>query len=810
MATIGDLVVRLSANTKAFDSGIAKSQVALQHMTNAATKTVNAVSDLNSIRVNASLTADLAKASASMFEMKTVTTDLDQSLGYLEDTLDLTAFSAGALSGSLKLVTGTSGIVSTSALAMSKSLTSTVIVVVALRQTIRTLSFAFRLAADGVETLLIPLRMAATAFQMLGSVALRVVNLMLTPLRMLISVIRIMTPIAWAMIRPFLGFAGTLVRVYIAIKAFQIQLKMLRWVFSVLPPRVKAVVVGLMALGAASRVASAALGSLGVVGRMAGRAISLLTLPIRALISPVKTARDSVAVLNSTLQKTAAVATQAAVAVQSRLGDGLKSMAGSFAGSLKTLASFAANALPFAAIGAVKLAADAETLAMKLRVLTGSADAAAGVMRKLDAFAADTPFMKMEVGQATQQLIAFGSQTETVFDELKMIGDISAATGTPLTEMAELYGKARIQGRLFGEDINQLTGRGIPIVQALKKEFGDVDIKRLVAEGKIGFPELQRALASMVGPAGQFGGMMSDLSTTTAGKFSTFVDKFLLLGTAIGEVLLPHANALLDWASNMVGAADGIGNAFSGAIDTATRWFVSTRNALEDVGAVAGVVVGNMSNIWSAMFEEVPKFAGAAFDWITTNAQTVLDNIGTMVENLYKKINSVGMQLGEEIAFQLGLSDEVLNIAEAAQKPMKAFTPVPVPEVGKITKGVLEAINEALAINAQQRAGIAAAAAAKQQTDIARNTGLNTGFIDQSKTSNMQDGKKETQLAGAAKAGSQEAYSILAQSFIKSKDPQVKATQEQTKALLKPLGQMAAAAVGGLGGFGGFMLVEQI
>ncbi|MCV6901033.1 hypothetical protein OE165_28775, partial [Escherichia coli] len=72
----------------------------------------------------------------------------------------------------------------------------------------------------------------------------------------------------------------------------------------------------------------------------------------------------------------------------------------------------------------------------------------------------------------------------------------------------------------------------------------------------------------------------------------------------------------------------------------AADWFTKTQNFLIDVGTVAGVIVGNMGNIWSAMFEEIPKYASAAFGWITTNAGTVLENIGIMVSNLYAKINS--------------------------------------------------------------------------------------------------------------------------------------------------------------------------
>ena len=50
-----------------------------------------------------------------------------------------------------------------------------------------------------------------------------------------------------------------------------------------------------------------------------------------------------------------------------------------------------------------------------------------------------------------------------------------AKSPATVNQIAELYGKARVQGRLFAEDINQLTGRGIPIIGELAKQFGVSD-----------------------------------------------------------------------------------------------------------------------------------------------------------------------------------------------------------------------------------------------------------------------------------------------------------------------------------------------
>lgn len=201
-----------------------------------------------------------------------------------------------------------------------------------------------------------------------------------------------------------------------------------------------------------------------------------------------------------------------------------------------------------ATAGMIKLAADAETLAVKFRVLLKSGEAADAMLENISRFAASTPFGKMELAGAAQQLLAFNVSASQIMPTLRSIGDISALTGNRIGELAELYGKAQVQGRLFMEDINQLTGRGIPIIQELAKQFGvaESEVRNLVSAGKVSAKNLTRAFQDLTSGAGAFAGGMSDLSDTVLGKFSTLRDNFLALAQALGAKLLPSVNAILE------------------------------------------------------------------------------------------------------------------------------------------------------------------------------------------------------------------------------------------------------------------------
>lgn len=218
-----------------------------------------------------------------------------------------------------------------------------------------------------------------------------------------------------------------------------------------------------------------------------------------------------------------------------------------FSSALKSMNNMAlgvAGAIGGAGIASIKFAGELEQTQLALEVLLGDAQEATKIKDEWTALAAETPFNSADIDSAGKKLLAFGIGADTVTDSLRRIGDISAATGSSISDIADIYGKAKVQGRLFAEDINQFQGRGIPVVQSLAKVLGvaETNVKDLVAEGKVGFPELEQAFKLMTSEGGQFSGMMEKLSTSTMGQFSSLVDNAQLTLAKFGQMLLPLAN----------------------------------------------------------------------------------------------------------------------------------------------------------------------------------------------------------------------------------------------------------------------------
>lgn len=255
-------------------------------------------------------------------------------------------------------------------------------------------------------------------------------------------------------------------------------------------------------------------------------------------------------------------------------------------------AALISAALGGTGIAAIKLAGNLEQTQLALEVLLGDAAKATQIKNEWTQLASSTPFSSSDIDSAGKKLLAFNIEAEKVTDTLRRIGDISAATGSSISDIADIYGKAAVQGRLFAEDINQFQGRGIPVVQSLAKVLGvaETEVRDLVTQGKVGFPELEAAFKNMTDEGGQFSGMMDKLSQSTLGKFSTTMDNAKLALASFGEVML-------DSAHDVLAAGDEL-FLWLQDMDDGTKRFIVTFGG---VAAMAGPVVLSIKAINAAM-----------------------------------------------------------------------------------------------------------------------------------------------------------------------------------------------------------------
>jgi tape measure domain-containing protein len=339
-----------------------------------------------------------------------------------------------------------------------------------------------------------------------------------------------------------------------------------------------------------------------------------------------------------------------------------------------------------ASIGRLTIGASAsfEQTEVAFKTLLGSAEEAKAVLTDLNEFAANTPFQFPELAGATRQLAAFGIESSNLVPTLQRIGDVSAGISQPIGEIATIYGKARVQGRLFMEDINQLTGRGIPIIGELAEQFGvtESEVRKLVETGQVSFANLEQAFVSLTSEGGIFFNMMQEQSQTLAGKWSTFTDNINLNLRMMSDQFIKTFN-------------------IKGALDTAIKlleeWgprfqqnFEATLTGVKNIFTVAWDFINRGLDLLRQAFDN--NFLGIRdiFDWFSKHVGKRL----MLVVEFFQRVSSQAdlMSLTIERIFR-GLIDIFQGVAYV----LKGFLLDPFiqvgQDIGKALTGILVTAN---------------------------------------------------------------------------------------------------------------------
>ena len=248
----------------------------------------------------------------------------------------------------------------------------------------------------------------------------------------------------------------------------------------------------------------------------------------------------------------------------------------------------------------IMFAAEMEDSTTTFKVMLGDMGKAKTLMADITKLAAETPLTTQELVQSGGMLLSADVSADQIVPSLRMLGDVAAGVRQPLNEVVYLYNQVRTQGRLYGDDLRQFTGRGIPLIAAFASTMGvsESAVKGLVEEGRIGFPELQTALLSMTSSGGKFYGMMEERSKTFNGMLSTLADNWQQLGAKLGQALIeefelkPLMQRLTLFADDAEGIVDWLRPLFSSLKDV----FAGAGSALVDQLVQGVILAGDLAD----------------------------------------------------------------------------------------------------------------------------------------------------------------------------------------------------------------------
>lgn len=380
--------------------------------------------------------------------------------------------------------------------------------------------------------------------------------------------------------------------------------------------------------------------------------------------------------------------------------------------------------------------------------MLGSGQKAKGMISDLANLAATTPFDMKGVVNGAKQLLAYGFAANEITDTMRRLGDVSAGLGLNLQDLTWLYGTTMVQGRLFTRDLMQFTGRGIPLTEELAKQFGVTKdkVSELVTAGKVGFPEVKKAIESLTNEGGKFGGLMEKQSHSITGQISNIQDTIEMAINDLGTQTEGLMNDALDITSKVIdhwkeigevilAAASAIGLYKAMAVSVAA-FDTATTNAgyAAELSALESLLPMKEEAKKTDLEEAVTKgqLSAAQAELVASKREEVAAYVAELQAQAKAKADAATAAAEEVKALEnkLAMQDNEVQSLQDAYDALQSYTDEQKVETAEIKLNT--AVNERNTIAKQLQTARETAATAATEANTAANTantasqGLNT------------------------------------------------------------------------------------
>lgn len=277
-----------------------------------------------------------------------------------------------------------------------------------------------------------------------------------------------------------------------------------------------------------------------------------------------------------------------------------------------------------------------ENAEAKLKGLGHSAGAVRSIMDGALASVKGTAYGLDEAATTAAGAIASGVKPGADLERtLKLVADAATIAGTDMGSMGAIFNKVAAGGVIQGEEIAQLSDRGIPILQLLADQLGvtSEEAKKMASEGKISFDTFRDAMEKGMGGAALKSG------DTVSGALQNVSAALGRLGEGAIKPFMPFVKQLAD---GLIKLADTVGPKVKGfashlasglgAVVEKIKAFASSSGiggvaaaiapALPVLGALLGALGGLASNL---------PLVGRLFLGITGPVGLVVGMVGALV-----------------------------------------------------------------------------------------------------------------------------------------------------------------------------------
>ena len=277
---------------------------------------------------------------------------------------------------------------------------------------------------------------------------------------------------------------------------------------------------------------------------------------------------------------------------------------GTKAGAVAAAVGAAAAVIGVIVSKSVQARREMESMEVSFSVLTGSMERAKSLIGQMKELGAASPLQTSDIAKAGQTLMGFGVDVHRVMPILRQLSDISMGDSQRFQSLALAFAQMSAQGRLMGQDLNQMVNAGFNPLQIISEKTGKSigQLKDEMSRGKISSQDIANAFAAATQEGGKFYGMTEKLGKSLNGMFNQQQDKLNQQWAELGERIAPAVIGAMELISEAIEVCFDLFNKY---VDVIQEFNNSFKDAIgvsyfEAIGAVLKVVLKLLKGVIAA------------------------------------------------------------------------------------------------------------------------------------------------------------------------------------------------------------------
>lgn len=327
---------------------------------------------------------------------------------------------------------------------------------------------------------------------------------------------------------------------------------------------------------------------------------------------------------------------------------------GTKAGAVAAAVGAAAAVLGVIVGKAVQARREMESMEISFSVLTGSMEKSKQLIGQMKALGAASPLQTSDIAKAGQTLMGFGVDVHRVMPILRQLSDISMGDSQRFQSLSLAFAQMSAQGRLMGQDLNQMINAGFNPLQIISEKTGKSigQLKDEMSKGNISSQDIANAFAAATEEGGKFYGMTEKLGKSLNGMFNQQQDKLNQQWAELGEKITPQVVSSMELVNEAIDDCFVVVNGLVDLVQEIDSSFkdMSGVSYFELLGKSLKVVLKLLKGAFAVLglvwriIGKIGVFVGGAlvryFGKIYKVIKPVVDLLGKMLGSAYNSIDN--------------------------------------------------------------------------------------------------------------------------------------------------------------------------